>query len=260
MRFRRLVPAVASLLLAVSVTACSDGDDASGRPDQAWLEPALLTVEDLGSGFQVAPDDERDGGGAPDFGCLFDFDVPGAGQRDRDNDDGEPEAEFQAVDDPQLPMVLHSITDSGDGDKAAELLQKLGEQTGKCTEVDETDESGMRWQFDVEQDEETWAPGADQQLTVTASGTAALAPMTIPISFALTIVRTGDVLTFVMFFDMADDVTDAHRSLVERACERVDAVIAGGPLPDREPLLEDYPIGKFLSDLLGGTATGPQTA
>ncbi|WP_110207707.1 hypothetical protein [Nocardioides daejeonensis] len=252
---RRLAQALIGLALAASSAACS-GDD---RPvDQAWLEPALLAVDDLGPAFEVAPDDAEDTDGAgPDFGCLFDLGPFGAG--DDSGDDG-PEIEFRATEEPQMPSVVESLTDTGDGERAAHVFDKVIELTEDCARVDTTDGDGMRWQFDVANDDETWAPGADQQLTISATGTATAKGIELPISFAVTMVRRDDVVLMAMFFDMSKDVSTAHRQVVTAACERLNALIEGDPLPDRRPVLADYPVGATLRELLGGQAPDPAQA
>lgn len=258
MRCHRLVPGLAALLLASTLVACSDDEE---RPDQTWLEPALLTVDDLGDAFEVAPEEPQDDESDIEFGCLFDVEFgPQLGPEDEDDEDDGLEAEFRAIEEPQMPMVMHSVIDSGDGELAADVLQELSDQTEDCTSVDTTDADGMRWQFAVEHDEETWAPGSDQQLTITATGTGGQAAIELPLSLAMTIVRHDDVLSVVMFMDMSDDITDTHHALVDAAAARLNALADDEPLPDRVPLLEDYPVGEALKGLLGDTSTGPQVA
>ena len=258
MRISRLAPTLTALLLVVVLGACSD--DGDGAPDQARLEPALLTVDNLGDAFEVAPDDEDDEDDGPDLGCLLDFDLPGVDAVEEDDEVDGPEAEFQASAEPNMPLVMHGITDTGDGAEAAGVIDQLWGHLAAFTEVDVTDDEGMRWQLDVDHDTDTWAPGSDQQLTIVASGTATRAPLELPLSFAMSFVRTGDVVTIIMFFDIADDVTEAQRDVVTVACERLDAVLHDEPLPEPEAVLDDYPVGEAYEELLSGTSAGPLDA
>ena len=244
MKSRGCLAAIA--LALASLTACGSGSDI----EDADLDGALLSVEDLGSGFAVDDDEDEDDGedDDPDWGCLLDFDE--VAPSDSDDEDNDSEIAFSAKEDPGMPGIFQGVFAAEDVETAEEGMAEIADTLDGCDRVDSTDDKGNRWQFDVDFDRSAGARGADQQLNLTASGSLTSSLLELPISIAFTVVRVEEAVTLIAFFDMAEDIAEAHRDVTGAAVERLTAVVEDEALPEREPLLEDYPVGAALEGLV----------
>ncbi len=236
------------LLATTGLAAC--GDDSAEDPD---FDKALLVADDLGPDFRIAADDEEekdDDDSDPDWGCLLDF-KDDAADESEDGDDDDIEVELEAAVDPGAPGVFQVVVDVGNEDKARKLVGELADRVDGCHSVDTQDED-TRWQFDVDSDRVAWADGADQQVNVAAAGKASFSGVDLPVSLSFTLVRMKDVVSMVMFFDMASDIDEANRDVVGVVVDRLSAALDGDDQPEPAGVLEDYPIGEEFNELLGG--------
>lgn len=261
MRLPALV--LASVLALGGLAGCSnDGDglvvgDPAGTREgpltQAQLDEALLTVENLSPDFEVDEDsDDDDDEEGPDWGCL-DFEDMDEPEDDPAGDLPEGERDFAAKPEPGIPGIFQVVTALPEVEQAREGLDKFDAATSDCTSVDTTEEDGTRWRFDVEADHEAWADGIDEQVNLAATGTVELSGLELPLQIHMTIARIDNAVLLIGFFDMADDVGTTPRDLVGAAAARLSSVLAGEAVPEAEPLLTDYPVGKAFNELLRPT-------
>jgi hypothetical protein len=234
-------------------TAKEDPSTKEGPLTQAQLDEALLTVENLSPEFEVDEgDDDDDDEAGPDWGCL-DFDSVGGDDGDLSGGLPEGERDFAASDEPGIPGIFQVVTALPDEGAARAGLDQFDTIASDCESVDTTEDDGTRWQFDVRSDHETWADDVDQQINLNAAGTVELSGLELPLQIHLTLVRIDNAVIMLGFFDMADDVGTTPRDLVGAAAARLASVLAGESVPEAEPLLEDYPIGKAFNELLSPT-------
>ena len=244
--------AFAGVLALGCLTACGSDDETSRvRPED--MKPALLTVDNLSDEFEVDEDDSGDGDGSPDWGCLFDL---GPLSKDDDNDeDDDIQIQFRASEDPGMPGVIQLVDAAPDLAKAEAAMDDLAEAFDGCEEVDTTDDDGTTWRFDVDFDRTAWARGADEQINLTASGSTTSDEIELPVSISMSVVRIENAVSILMFIDLAEDLVGAPRRLTNAAAARLQAVVDGEDPADPEPVLEDYPIGAAIKDLLGSDET-----
>jgi hypothetical protein len=243
--------ALAGVFALGSLTACGSEDEPSRvRPED--MKPALLTVENLSDEFEVDKDDSG-GGEGPDWGCLFDL-GPLSKDDDKDTDD-DIQIQFRASEDPGMPGVIQLVDAAPDLARAEASMDDLAEAFGDCDKVDTTDDDGTTWRFDVAFDRTAWARGADEQINLLASGSTTSDEIELPVSIAMSVVRIENAVSILMFIDLAEDLVGAPRKLTNAAAARLQAVVDGEDPAEPEPVLEDYPIGAAIKDLLGSDET-----
>lgn len=260
--------ALAAVLALGVLSGCSETEPAgrvggagtTGDPGAFTDElaaSALLTVEDLSSQFEVEEGDEDEDDDAPDWGCL-DFDDLADDSDEGSAEEGpEAEVQFGARPDPGLPGVFQFVSGSPTVARAGTAMDRLAAFVADCTHVDTTEADGTRWRFTVTSDEQRWAPGADQQVNLAAVGSTTVDGLEVPVSIHLSVLRLGAVTTMVGFFDLTDDAGTAPRELVRHAAARVYAVVRGERPPASEPVLEGYPIGEALEELVETATAEP---
>lgn len=230
------------------------GPDKAG-PDTAESEmltpaaarEALLTVENLSADFAVDDAAEDGDDDAQSWGCL-DFDDISSGA-ESDGDEVEAEVEYAATPEPGLPGIFHLVTSAPSVEHATEAMDTMAAVMRACRRVDTTDD-GTGWEFDVSSDEEAWATDADQQVNLHAQGSTSSEGLTLPVSIHLSVVRIGNAVSMVGFFDMSADVSTPARAVADAAARRLSAVVSGEAPETPVPVLEDYPIGAGLTDLI----------
>jgi hypothetical protein len=247
--------AVAGLLAVACLTACGS-DDEPGGVSSDDVRAALLTVENLSEEFEVDPDDSGDDGdGGPEWGCLFDFGPLKKDSEEEEDEDDENQVQFRASKEPGMPGVIQLVDAAPSLAKAEKAMDEMAEAFDGCEEVDETEDDGTTWQFDVAFDRSAWARGADEQINLTATGSTTSKSLELPVSISMSVVRIENAVSILMFIDLADDLAGAPRALTNAASARLQAVVDGEDLADPEPVLEDYPIGAAFEDLLGSDET-----
>lgn len=233
------------------LSACdSVGDEVTAD----GLRDALLVSEDLSDEFRVSTDEDDGDDTSPEWGCLLDFenDLDEAGGDD-DSDDDDISVSLEPHSEPGMPGVIESITRSDDEEEAEQALAAIAELMSRCHSVD-ADDGDARWQFTVESDRVAWADGVEQQVNMLATGTATFASIEIPVSMSFSLMRVDNVTTMVIFMDMASDIEEARRDVIDVAMQRVHAAIDGEDQPDPANVLDGYPIGEEFADLLGQTS------
>lgn len=225
--------------------------DASLTEEEA--RDAVLTLEDLSTEFVVSPEDDDDSDA--DLGCFgeigedLDDDL---GEDEADDESNDIAADYEADGDFGLPLVSQYISADAEGaDHAGAIMDRLVEEFETCTSIDETDD-GVRMQLDLSTDADAWADGADQQVNIVATGTMGTEGLTFPMTFHMTFVRVDDMVTMLMFFDMAREAGDTNELLVDTASARLAALVSGEEPAPVKPLLEDYPIGAALEGIDSG--------
>lgn len=209
-----------ALPLALTLSACS-GDEAAA-PDlltQAEADQALLTLEDVGEGFEeVEPEDEDDADAG--LGCLD------AVELDEADADVEAEAQFDATNEFGLPSVLSSVASFSAQSTLEDALESFRSALEDCTSVDETDEDGTRFTLDVATDD-TATDGVDEQLNLVATGTVFAGGLEVPFGFWVSVVRIGNDGAFVGYVDVeSSSGQDRVAELLEVQVEKL-AEVAG---------------------------------
>lgn len=247
---RSIASACCVVLFGVaSLSACGSDDDAS----DADLAKALLVADDLSNDFRISDDDDDDDSDDASWGCLLDFADDLEEQAGSDKDDSDDiEISLEAAIEPGMPAVMEEIGRVDSVDEARDGLTKIADLVGKCHSVDSTDDDGANWKFTVDSDRVAWADGVDQQVNVLAAGSVSTQGLELPVALSFSVVRIEDVVTMVMFLDMAEDIDAARRDVVNVAVERLHAALAGDDQPDPAGVLEDYPVGAAYADLMGG--------
>lgn len=241
-------------VLLVALTGCATaghmGDPAEPGPDAsqefgpARVQRALLTEEDLGGPFEVAPSDDDDFDSGVDyydqrFGCLTAFDV----LDNKANDPADAAREFDTGVAGAVADVLTAVISYRSEDLADKAMDDLARELKRCRAVDYTDPSdGIRWQLEPHADEEGRADGGDRQINVGGTGTFSGGKNDVDASLTVqgTAVRVGHNVALVLMFDATDDLGDAPDAVAQAAVERLAAVDAGDDLPRPRAVLDDY--------------------
>lgn len=240
-------------VLTLGLLSACDSDQEEVTAD--GLRDALLVSDDLSDEFKVSDDsDDGEEDETPQWGCLLDFeeDLDRAGGSD-DSGDDDISVSLEADSEVGMPGVIENIVLSDDEDEAKAAMAAIAEMMGRCHSVD-SDDGDTHWQFTVDSDGVAWADGVDQQVNMVATGTASFSSIEIPMSMSFSLMRVDNITTMVLFMDMADDIEQARRDVIDVAMGRIHAAIEGEDQPDAANSLEDYPIGQEFADLLGQTS------
>lgn len=209
-----------ALSLVAALGACSGSEDGSGGGSDLLTEAeageALLTLEDVGEGFEeVTPedDDEEETG----LGCLDAIELADA------DADVEAEAQFDATNDVGLPSVLSSVASFEEQGALEDALESFRSALEDCTSVDETDADGTRFTLDIATDD-TAAEGVDEQLNLVATGTVLAGELEVPFGFWVSVVRIGNDGAFVGYVDV--DASAGEQRIAELTGLAVDKLTA----------------------------------
>jgi hypothetical protein len=222
-------------LALTSLAACGGGDDSSDGAESggAGEELEVLTAEEadqallsetvMGSDFTAGEPSEDSDEGAP--GCLSaldDLDDIGA--------ETKAEVEYTSTSEVGLPTVEHSVFSYTEVEPISARIEEVRTALDGCDVVEETAEDGTEYLLDVSLSTDTTSDGADEQITLAATGTITAQGQEIPLGVYMSSVRVGNHVSVVVYTDIPEDeatTTAAFDSYVDAAAERLVAVAAG---------------------------------
>lgn len=246
MQKNRWAVGLAALALT-SLTACggSDAEDtsdttASGSPSEGAelevlsseeAEQALIPQAAMGEEFTAIEPSEEEGDA--DLGCLSALDEMGDIGAET-----EAEVEYVPADDSGFPSLESSVFSYTDTERISTRIEEVSAALDGCDSVDVTDDQGTRFQLDVSLENEVVTEGADEQVTLEASGTISSAEQEVPITLHMSSVRIDNHVTVVVYSDLTEDVTQSASefdSYVSAATDRL-VTVAAGETPEDGPL------------------------
>lgn len=231
-------------LALLSVSACGgtadeNGDAAASESPSAspteelevlteeQAEQALIPETTMGDEFKgIEPTDDDT---EVDLGCLNALD-------ELEELDAETEAEIEYVpaDDSGFPALEHSVFSYSEPEVISDRIEEVTAALDGCDSVDVTDDEGTRFALDVSFESGATTDGADEQVSLQASGTIATPDQEVPISLYLSAVRVDNHVTAVIYSELSDDVTagvEQFDSYVTEATARL-AAVASGETPE----------------------------
>jgi hypothetical protein len=204
-----VVAVVAVLLLG----GCSDDPLERDR-----LDDALLTGEDLGSGWAPVPD------------------VPGTSGAGSGEDDASPTtclagagelADLEPTDEVSVTFaesrgsttVANGVATYDDVDAVTEQLDRAYEQLRDCQDLD-VESATLTYRVDIETERSSDEGGVDDRIDVHARGSYTAEGHTRPFFVEITVARVGPNLTTVQTIDAAE-VADRHTTYAGTAVDRL---------------------------------------
>lgn len=241
-RTRSPLAGIAGLaVVALMVAGCGDDSGSGGGGDdvetlsQEQVEQALLTTDNLGTGFVVAEEDEDDEEDDDSgLGCLFADVEESPLDKLTEDDNVEAEVEFEYDAEIPSPGVQHSVSSSPKVDPDDEdVLKPIVDAIDGCTEVNETDDEGNVLDLTVSYDTEASDDRVDEQVNLFAEGTTTTPDgIEVPISFRFAFTRLDNNLSMLGVFTVFDDnggpLFDAYQQI---AVDKLSAVIEGEEPP-----------------------------
>lgn len=233
-------------LALTSFTACGGGDadepaDSGSTAESEGAELEVLSSEQveqalipqaaMGDEFTAVEPTEEEGDA--DLGCLSALD-----EMDDIGAEAEAEIEYVPADDSGFPSLENSVYSYSDTERISSRIEEVSTALGGCDSVDVTDDEGTRFQLDVSLESGVVTDGADEQVTLEASGTISAPGQEVPIVLHMSSVRVDNHVTVVVYSDLTEDVAQSGSefdSYVSAATERLVAV-AAGETPEDEPL------------------------
>lgn len=194
-------------------------------------EQALIPQAAMGEEFTAIEPSEEEGDA--DLGCLSALD-----EMDDIGAETEAEVEYVPADDSGFPSVESSVFSYTDTERISTRMEEVSTALAGCESVDVTDDEGTRFQLDVSLENEVVTEGADEQVTLEASGTISSPDQEVPITLHMSSVRIDNHVTVVVYSDLTEDVTQSASefdSYVSAATDRLVAVVAG-QTPEDEPI------------------------
>lgn len=242
----RLAALAAGVVLTAGLAGC--GSEGSGDGvvvlDQEQVDQAVLSIENLGPGFVVDEDDDSEDGSddadepETDLGCLDAVD------EDLEEAEAKAEVSYAAVNDLESPTVDSGVSSYGSVDDVTERFERLRTALADCTDIevseDEVSEDEVSFSLSVDSDEETSFDEVEEQLNITATGTASTQGVELPVAMRLSAARVDNHVVFLSRFDLGAD--GALEPYTEAAVGRLLAVL-DGETPDEEPVVADSGAG-----------------
>lgn len=232
---RKLLPWVPIMLVLLSGcggqdSSTGDGSRGAQTPDEQLVvlsdeqaETALLTSADLGEGFVI---DETDESSESSLGCLDPVE-------DLDGPDAATEAEVSFTDELGITEVYSSVASFADEESGAAALQQLRESLGSCTAVDVEDD-GVRFSLTVEVGDGVAIDGAEEQVAISAAGAAETDALELPVAFDIVALRLDNNVTTVGLLQIGEGDSGRLAEYADTAVARLEAVMAGEPVPSPE--------------------------
>ncbi len=226
--------AATALLLALAATAGCSSSSAGGAEGEGaeqvtvlskdQLQDVLLDATSLAGSWNVDEDDEEDD---TELGCLTDIGDLGSKATKAKH---KAEISLSSEGDSGLPAVGHSVGSYESVAQAQENLDQLTDALDGCHSVEEKDADGTQMKLSIDTDTEKSVSDVDQQVNVTAVGSAGNEVLSLPIAFRYSIARIDNHLSLLFYADLTDSAQTATSStdaLVAAAVSRLRSVIAG---------------------------------
>lgn len=280
MQVRRLPLATLALAGALALGGCgSSGDGGVGRlvrtgpstsshgaakvltPAQA--ADAVISLDDLGSGFQVDPD--KSNHDDTDLGCLADLDKvtkPQHGGAGPEKPATKHDAQYKAATQAGMPFVMSSVDSMRSAGGIQRELSLVAKALRSCHTVDTTDGSGLHARLTITTDRKL-STGADDQVNMTAAGQMSLpAPtgqtITVPFYMRISLARVGNDVALIGYGSMVEPAegTEDAQGLITFAVARLRAVASGTAVPTAP----DFGLRRITTaDVLKGLSSGGGT-
>jgi hypothetical protein len=223
----RLLAGLVAPLLVLSLSSCGD-DDPTDTDDRAPVlnedkgRAALLTLDDLGDGYQEqAPDEAADNEG---LDCLS------RAARDFDNVQAKTELEVEyrktgAADTLSEVSVLSGFSSFAEADRAETTLDELRGAMQDCRSA-EYEEGDTTVSFDISVSDDQTVETLDQQVNLTLDGEITSGDTVVPLVIELRYFRIGNHggTVSVSLLNSPDQASEVDR-VIELGVDRfVDAV------------------------------------
>ena len=248
MRTRTALTAL-SVISVISLSGCgssSSGSDDADLLSKAELTAALITLDDLGPGFEEDKSDDDDDDDA-DLGCLNGLDKLDESKTKPTRDS---EISFEADSDLALPGVFSTVGTFPSEAKAAQVLTELTKAVADCKTVDVTDDDGFRLKLEVTSNTDEIDADATGQVNLEAVGTGSTQGVEFPFGLRFSAIQIGNQVTVVGYVNSVKTIGGEADALLQRAFDRLAPVADGKPAPKLKPLnLEVVDI----EDVLGGS-------
>jgi hypothetical protein len=189
----RLLAGLVALLLVPALAGCSgDADGSNGDKVRAMSEEkartALLTLDDLGAGYQAQPAD--DDGANEGMDCLS------RAARDFENAKAATELELEyrkpgGADDLSEVSVLSGFSSYAEEGRAEDTLDELRGAMQDCRTA-EYEEGEATIRFDIEVSDDKTSEALDQQVNVTLDGVITVGETALPLVIELRYFRIAN--------------------------------------------------------------------
>jgi hypothetical protein len=150
----------------------------------------------------------------------------------------EAEVEYTSTSEVGLPSVEHSVFSYTEVEPISARIEEVGSALEGCTTIEESDEDGTEYLLDVSVSTETTSEGAEEQVTVAATGTITADGQEIPLGVYMSSVRVENHVSVVVYTDIPEDeavTSAAFESYVDAGAARL-AAVAAGDEPTEEPV------------------------
>ncbi|MDN4161045.1 sensor domain-containing protein [Nocardioides abyssi] len=254
-RTARLAPLAAGVLLVAALAGCGSDDDSGAEGpgglggsagvgedvvvlDQAQVDRAVLSPDNLGLGFEPEPDDgadDEDDEDSAGLGCLAAVD------EDLDQAEAKAEASYEATNELGTPSVSSGVSSFATTDDVTERFDRLRAALEDCDRIDVTEDDGPSFALEVDSDDATVSDEVDEQLNISAVGSATAEGFELPVTIRLSAARIDNHVVFLSRFDLGE-TTGELTPYTEAAVGRLLAVLAGDE-PDEEPVVADTGAG-----------------
>ncbi|GGO73962.1 hypothetical protein [Nocardioides deserti] len=241
----RLAALAAGVVLTAALTGCGSDDESSGGSggssdevvvlDQEQVDQAVLSIDNLGPGFVVDEDDDSENGDDADEEADTDLGCLDAVDDDLEESEAKAEVSYAAVNDLESPTVDSGVSSYGSVDDVTERFERLRTALADCTSI-EVSEDEVSFSLTVESNEETSSDEVEEQLNITATGTASTQGVELPVAMRLSAARVDNHVVFLSRFDLGAD--GALEPYTEAAVGRLLAVL-DGETPDDETVVVD---------------------
>ena len=227
--------AVGLAALALTSLAACGGDDTSGTTDSespteelevlTAEEAELALIPESAMGETFVGTEPTDDDSETDLGCL-------SALNEMDDIGAETEAQIEYVpaDESGFPALENSVFSYDETEVISNRMEEISTALEGCESVDVTDDDGTSFTLDVNFESGVTTDGADEQVTLEASGTISTPDQEVPISLYMSSVRVDNHVTVVIYSELSDDVeagSTQFDSYVTAATDRLVAVAAG---------------------------------
>lgn len=220
---------------AVTPSSSPESQDSSlgSSPRQLTVEQArdaLLTAENLGEGYEDAPDEDGTGE-SPPLGCLeaisdFDKDVQGV--------DAKAQFAFMPRTTAGVPDVTSGVLSFGTVDQATSFMRRFASTFASCQRVDKRAENGIAVDLSVTFEDRVADDNVDEQANLYAEGSFRFQDQGLQFSIAMSVARAKNNIIAVLTTDLDSlaVVAPLTKEYLRLGVDRLRAVMAGEDPPN----------------------------